>query len=143
MRRMTASILLTLAACQTAWAGGRLEIRDAWIRTAPPGAKMLAGYATLRNAGDAPLTVTAASSEAFGGVTLHETVEVDGVARMRALGEVEIAPGASVAFAPGGKHFMLMQPKGAVAAGSRVKIHVETKPGDGASADFVVRDGAP
>lgn len=143
MRRLMALALLTLAASQTALAAGRLEVRGAWIRTAPPGAMMLAGYATLRNIGDAPLTVTGAGSEAFGDVSLHETVEADGIARMKALGDVEIAPGASVVFAPGGKHLMLMRPKHVIKSGESIKIRIETKSGEGVSVDFVVRDAAP
>jgi copper(I)-binding protein len=135
--------MLALAANPPAHAAGRLQIVDAWIRTAPPGAMMLAGYATLRNAGDAPLTVVGADSTAFADVSLHESVEADGVARMRALGAIEIAPGASVVLAPGGKHLMLMRPKGESAAGTKVKIHIATQAGEGAVADFVVRDAAP
>jgi copper(I)-binding protein len=143
MRRTIALFMLALTLSQTALAAGRLEIDRAWIRTAPPGAMMLAGYATLRNTGDAPLTVVGASSETFGDASLHESVEVDGVARMKALGPLEIAPGASVVFAPGGKHLMLMRPKGEIKPGGSIKIHIEAKPGDGATADFVVRDTAP
>lgn len=143
MWRRVVLFLLALAASSAVSAAGRLEISGAWIRTAPPGAMMLAGYATLHNAGDAPLTVTGASSEAFGDVSLHESVEVDGVARMKALGEIDIAPGASVVLAPGGKHLMLMRPKGEVKAGESIKIRFETKSAGVASADFVVRDAAP
>lgn len=143
MRRLSLLLLSALATGQTALAAGRLEIEGAWIRTAPPGAMMLAGYATLRNTGDAPLTVAAASSEAFGDVSLHESVEVDGVARMKALGAIDIAPGASVVLAPGGKHLMLMHPKHEIKVGESIKIHVATKSGEDASADFVVRDAAP
>jgi len=143
MRRWVVSIALGLLASQTVIAAGRLEAAGGWIRTAPPGAMMLAGYATLRNAGDAPLTVTGADSAAFGDVSLHESVEVDGVARMKALGSIEIAPGASVVLAPGGKHLMLMRPKGEIKAGESIKIHIATKSGGGIDAGFVVRDSAP
>lgn len=143
MRRLITLLALALMTNQAAQAAGRLEVSGAWIRTAPPGAMMLAGYATLRNSGDAPLTVTGADSEAFGDVSLHESVEVDGVARMKALGPVEIAPGASVVLAPGGKHLMLMRPKRALASGESIKIHIATASGEGASADFVVRDAVP
>lgn len=143
MRRWAVSIVLGFAASHAAVAAGRLEVAGAWIRTAPPGAMMLAGYATLRNAGDAPLTVTGADSAAFSDVSLHESVEVNGIARMKALGSIEIAPGASVALAPSGKHLMLMRPKGEIKAGESIKIHIETKGGEGAAAVFVVRDAAP
>ncbi len=121
-------------------AAGRLVVDDARIRAAPPGVAMLAGYATLHNTGDAPVMVTGASSPDFGDVSLHESVNQNGVERMRPLGDVSIAPGASVVFAPGGKHFMLMDPKRALKAGDTVKIQISTKPGPSADAEFVVRD---
>ena len=143
MRRLITLMVLTLASIEAASAAGRLEVTGAWIRTAPPGAMMLAGYATLRNTGDAPLTVIGADSEAFGDVSLHESIEIDGVARMSALGSIEIAAGASVVLAPGGKHLMLMRPKAEPKSGGSIKIHIAAKPGEGTTANFVVRDAAP
>jgi copper(I)-binding protein len=142
MRFALATLLVAFAA-SVAHAAGRLVIEQAWIRTPPPGAMMLAGYARLRNAGDAPLVVVGASSAAFGAVSLHETVHADGVEHMRALAPLTIAPGAAVEFAPGGRHLMLMQPKQALGPGDRVPIHVEAQDGGGADAPFVVGDAAP
>jgi copper(I)-binding protein len=135
--------LLALTSGVAAHAAGRLVVGGAWIRTAPPGAMMLAGYATLRNAGDAPIRVRGASSDAFGAVSLHETVETGGVEHMRALGGIDIAPGDSVRLAPGGKHLMLMRPARELAAGARLEIHFDADSGNGTNAEFVVRDDAP
>jgi hypothetical protein len=137
------AFLLVAGSVQTAAAAGRLEIAHAWIRTAPPGAMMQAGYAILRNSGDAPLVISGAHSEDFGDVSLHQTLEENGVERMRALGEVTLAPGARLVFAPGGRHLMLMQPRRELKSGDRVKIHLDTKSGDGATAEFRVQDDAP
>ena len=135
--------LILIGTAMHAAAAGHLVVENAWIRAAPPGATMLAGYAMLKNAGDAPVVVTGASSADFGDVSLHESVNENGVESMRPLGEVAIAPGASVAFAPGGKHFMLMDAKRGLKAGDVAKIHISTKSGSGADADFAVRDAAP
>jgi copper(I)-binding protein len=143
IRFAIAGLLLACGWLHTASAAGRLQIEQAWIRSAAPGAMMLAGYATLRNSGDAPLIVTAASSADFGDVSLHQSSEENGVARMRALADVVVAPGERVVFAPGGKHFMLMKSKRELKPGDSVKIHLDTKVGDGATAEFVVRDDAP
>jgi periplasmic copper chaperone A len=124
-------------------AAGRLQIEGAWIRTAPPGAMMLAGYARLHNVGDVPLVVNSADSADFGSVSLHQTISDNGVERMRALGDIEIAPGADIDFTPGAKHFMLMRPRRELNAGAKVSIHISTNSGDGATAEFVVRDDAP
>ena len=135
--------LILFGAAMRAAAAGHLVVENAWIRAAPPGAAMLAGYATLKNDGDAAVVLTGASSPDFGDISLHESFNENGVARMRPLGDVSIAPGASVAFAPGGKHFMLMDAKRALKAGDAAKIHISTKSGSGADADFAVRDAAP
>jgi len=141
--RLPVALVVLLLAMGDAHAAGRLVVEHAWIRTAPPSALMLAGYATLRNDGDAPLTVNGADSTDFADVQLHMTVLEDGVERMRPTGKIEIAPGKSVEFAPGAKHFMLVRPKRELRAGEKVKIHISTMGGDGANADFVVRDSAP
>lgn len=141
--RLNFGLLLALGCAANAHAAGRLVVEHAWIRAAPPGAAMLAGYATLQNAGDAPVVVTGANSADFGDVSLHESVNQNGVERMRPLGDVSIAPGASVVFAPGGKHFMLMDARRELKTGDSVKIHISTKSGSGADADFAVRDAAP
>ena len=135
--------LLLFCIAANAAAAGHLRVEHAWIRAAPPGVPMLAGYATLRNDGDAPVVVVGASSADFDDVSLHESFSENGMERMRALGEVTIAPGSSVVFAPGGKHFMLMDGKRQLKSGDAVKIHISTKNGPGADAEFTVRDSAP
>lgn len=127
----------------TTHAAGRLEASAAWIRAAPPGSMMLAGYVSLRNSGDAPLTVVGADSAAFRSVSMHESLEENGVVRMHPLGKFAIAPGESVTFASGGKHLMLVQPLRQLKSGDAVRIHIATESGEGASADFTVRDSAP
>jgi copper(I)-binding protein len=141
--RLNCCWLLLIGYATHASAAGNVVVENAWIRAVPPGAAMLAGYATLKNTGDAPIVVNGANSAEFGDVSLHESVNENGVERMRPLGDVAIAPGASVVFAPSGKHFMLMDPKRALKAGDTLKIHISTKSGPGADADFMVRESAP
>lgn len=124
-------------------AAGKLDVSDAWIRAAPPNAMMLAGYATLHNAGDAPITINAVSAAGFDDTSMHETVLVGDVSKMRPLATLTIAPGASVTFAPGGKHIMLMQPTTSPAPGNRVVITFNFADGGQRSADFLIRDAAP
>jgi periplasmic copper chaperone A len=111
-----------LAAGGSAHADGKLGITDAWIRPPPPGATMLAGYATLSNTGDAPLTVLAVQSQGFRMASLHETIVDGDVSRMRELHRLVIEPGATVALRPGGKHLMLMHPRHQVAVGEKVEL---------------------
>jgi copper(I)-binding protein len=139
--RLIFALPLLLLAIARANAAGHLVVDAAWIRAAPPGAMMLAGYATLRNDGDAPLQVIGAASADFGEISLHESVEENGVERMRALGPFTIAAGASVKFAPGGKHFMLMQARRALQTGDAVAIDIATDAGVFTSSSFRVLEG--
>ena len=140
----TAPLALALFAWSgMAFASGQLSIRDAWIRTPPPGARMLAGYAVLRNGGEQSIAVTGADSTDFASASLHESSETNGVERMRALERVDVGPQREVALKPGGMHLMLMQPRRELKAGDRVVLHLQTADGQGGVADFVVRDDAP
>jgi copper(I)-binding protein len=139
---LMASVVLS-ASIANVQAAGRLVVEQAWIRSVPPGAMMLAGYASLRNEGDTPLTLTGADSADFAGVSMHQSIVENGVERMRPLDHIDIAPGARVEFAPGGKHFMLMRPAHELKAGEKVKIHIATEAGAGATAEFVLREEAP
>ena len=113
---------LLLLVAQGAQAEGRLGVFDAWIRGAPPGAAMMAGYATLTNDGDEPLTVLTVQSDAFRMTSLHETIVNEGVVKMRDIHRLVIAPGQSVRLEPGGRHLMLMQPRQPVVIGEKVAI---------------------
>lgn len=135
--RSTLCWLLLLVGHAAGAAG--LELREAWIREAPPGARMLAGYAELANTGTAPLRVTGARSADFGAVELHEMRMDGGVMRMRALAAIEVPAGGSVRLAPGGNHLMLMRPTRALRAGDRVEIVFELEGASAVAAEFVVR----
>lgn len=134
---------LMLATTTHASAAGHLLIEHAWTREAPPGAMMRAGYAVLRNDGDAVIEISAAQSEIFGDVSIHETVLENGVSRMHELKGLQIAPGTQVALAPGGKHLMLMDPKTSVVAGTPIELTLILADGRKVSAAFVVSAEAP
>lgn len=82
-----------------------------WIRAAPPGAMMLAGYLRIDNPGPEPLRLLRVHSEDFGAIEVHRTEVVDGVSRMREITDLNVPAGGSVLLEPGGMHLMLMQPR--------------------------------
>ena len=141
-RFSVAALTLLAAISSDASAAGHLVVEGGWIRSAPPGAAMLAGYATLHNVGDAPVVVTGVETADFGSASLHKSSNDNGVEHMQALGDLQIAPGARVALAPGGNHIMLMQPKKELRKDESVPIHIVTKGGDSIVGIFVVRDDA-
>jgi periplasmic copper chaperone A len=138
-----AVVWLLLAAAAPAHAAGRLEVSGGWIRTPPPNAMMLAAYATVRNTGDAPVIFSGATSADFGDVSLHETIEQNGLERMRALGRIVLGPGETLTLVPGGRHLMLMKPIRALREGDTVDIRFLTESSGSITAKFVVREEAP
>ncbi len=116
-----AAVAMLLSAA-TAHAAGKLGVYDAWIRAAPPGSTTLAGYATLTNTGDAPLSILTVQSDAFRQSSIHETILERGVAKMRELPRIDLAPGATIGMKPGGAHLMLMDPRHPIVAGEKVEI---------------------
>ena len=102
-----AAIVCIVTACSTA---GQPPLVASAVRVVEPrpGTTTGAAYLTLSNPGGAPVTVTAVTSPQYDAVHLHESVAEDGVARMRPLPSLLIAPGASERLEPGGKHLMLL-----------------------------------
>ena len=71
-------------------------------------AKAGAAYMSITNNGDTPDRLVAVKAD-FPKVMLHATVEKDGIARMVHLHDgVELNPGETISFAPGGLHVMFM-----------------------------------
>lgn len=104
-----------------ALAGDDLVIGDPWSPEAPPG-RMMAGFMTLQNTGDAPIALIGGESPQFGHVEIHTMVMDDGVMRMRKLDELVIEPGETAELKSGGLHVMLMQPKGSFSVGDTIDI---------------------
>ena len=66
-----------------------------------------AGYFTIQNDGDAPVTVMTIDIQGTQMVMMHETVDVGGKARMDMLQSLEVPAHQAVKFEPGGKHLMI------------------------------------
>ncbi len=117
----------------------RVSVRGAWVREAPPSMTMMAGYMELRNNTSRPQVLVAASSSGFETVMIHRTIVKDGMARMVHASQVELTPNASLTFAPGGYHLMLMNPKRTLRAGDPVVINLEFRGGLVLPVSFEVR----
>lgn len=133
-----ATLLLALLTSPAAHATG-LAVEDPWIRAAPPGAEVLAGYAMLRNGGATAITLSGARSDAFARVELHEMSMEGGVMRMRPLAGIVLQARGEAKLAPGGTHLMLMQPKRALKVGDVVDVELLDASGAAHAAKFIVR----
>lgn len=110
-----------LVAAQAAVAGD-LELAGAWLREPPPGRAMLAIYLEARNAGARPLTVAGVRVDGAASAGLHESVQENGMVRMRDVGAITIAPGETLRFVPGGLHVMVYGRAAAPRVGEQVGV---------------------
>ncbi|MGB5258924.1 MAG: copper chaperone PCu(A)C [Gammaproteobacteria bacterium] len=122
-------LLCVLLPVLPAWAEMNIAVSNAWVREAPPGATVLAGYLTITNRGNAHATVTGVSAEDFSSVEIHRIVMEDGVARMLSAGQLEIPAGDSFVLEPGGYHLMLFNPVRPLIAGDNVELLLHVKDG--------------
>jgi copper(I)-binding protein len=91
---------------------GSIHIEHPWSRATPKGASIAGGYLVIENRGTAPDRLVGGSSEIAGHFEIHEMKMAGGVMTMRPLeGGIEIAPGKSVKFEPGGYHLMFLDLK--------------------------------
>lgn len=104
---------------------GTLLIQHPWSRATAEGMPMGVAYLSITNHGKVADTLLAASTPAAGSVEIHQTTIVDGMARMRPLPGIEIAPGATVKIEPGGTHLMLVDLKAPLTAGKSVPLTLE------------------
>ncbi|MBW8313089.1 MAG: copper chaperone PCu(A)C [Rhizobium sp.] len=142
-RLLLGSLLFALASAASAATACAPTIDKPWVRSAPPGAKSLAGYLVLRNGCDAPVAVVDVESLDFGMPMIHRTVEEGGVSRMRPAGKLEIPPGGELRFEPGGLHLMLMRPLRPLADGDVARVRLVLADGRRVFAEFPVRRAAP
>lgn len=100
---------------------GSLEIMAPWSRATPKGAPTAIGYMTIKNNGTAPDRLIGGSVDFARGFQLHSMVMENGVAKMRELKGVDVAPGQTIEFKPGGSHVMFVGLEHPLAQGQHVK----------------------
>jgi copper(I)-binding protein len=121
----------------TALAAG-LSIEHPWMRFIIK-ARPAAGYFVLHNGTNAPVELTGAASPACGSLMLHQTKEVNGVAKMLPVGSLKVPPGGEITFQPGSYHLMCMEPSAAIAAGKSVPVTLKFSGGQSLTARFPVK----
>jgi copper(I)-binding protein len=98
-----------------------VSVSDARMRWLP-GDLPMAGYFVVTSHAPGPVRLLGAASPAFGNVMMHRSLEESGVTRMVHVDGVDLAPGQSVAFAPGSYHLMLMGRTQELHAGEEVPV---------------------
>jgi copper(I)-binding protein len=84
-----------------------ITVDKVWARPSAGAAKTSAAYFTVSDAGK-PDRLTGVSTPAAAMAELHETINDNGIMKMRGVPGIALEPGKPVIFAPGGYHVMLM-----------------------------------
>lgn len=117
----TLAAVATLASAHD-YTKGAIKIDHPWSRATPRGAQVAGGYLVIENKGADADRLVSATSEISGRVELHEMTVQNGVMKMRPLVRgLEIEPGATAKFEPGGLHVMFMNLKRPLKQGDKFK----------------------
>ncbi|MDR5854399.1 copper chaperone PCu(A)C [Caballeronia sp. LZ062] len=98
-----------------------LEAHDCWVRAMPPNLPS-SGYFVVSNNGDAPATLTAANSPAFGMTMMHKSENKGGTATMAPVDSADVPAHGTLQFAPKGYHLMMEQPAKPLKIGSTIPL---------------------
>jgi periplasmic copper chaperone A len=118
-----------------------LRVHDSWARPTSPIATVGAAYMTITNHGTGIDKLLGASSPVAAEVQLHGSTDDNGVMRMRPVDGLEIAPHGSATMDPGGMHFMLMELKAPLVAGSHFPLTLKFEQAGDVTVDIVVQEG--
>jgi len=109
---LTSILLLLLLSGGQAYAQtsgqNAIVVERPWARATPAGSRTGAVYVALINNGSSSDSLLSATTPVADQVQFHSASEENGISRMREMRTVEVAPGARVAFSPGGLHIMVV-----------------------------------
>jgi copper(I)-binding protein len=104
------------------YADGSLVVSDDWIVAAPPNARVIAGYMTIKNKSSQTRKLIKVSSGHFKRIEIHRTEMHDDVMRMVPQDELEIPAEGAVSLQPGSYHLMLIGPESVPKEGEKIKL---------------------
>ncbi len=131
--------LLTVPAQAETVTAGSLKISASWARATPKGAGVGGGYLTITNTGTTPDRLIGGSTDISKTFEVHQMSMDNGVMKMRMLPKgLEIKPGETVTFKPGGYHLMFMGLKHQLMQGQHFKATLEFEKAGKVDVDFAI-----
>jgi periplasmic copper chaperone A len=122
---MTLTLLgLTAGALAAETKVGEVVINDPWVRASLGATGTSAAYMTIEVTGDHSDRLLGARSPLAEHAQLHAHVMDQGVARMRPVEAIEVAPGTPTVLAPGGLHIMLTGIQGKLTPGQTMPLEL-------------------
>jgi copper(I)-binding protein len=119
---LTAALLLAAAASAHQYSVGSLVIDHPWSRPTAEGMPMGVAYLSITNNGPREDELLEAHTPLAAHVEFHRSTFDAGMARMRPVSTLIIAPNSTVTAAPGGLHLMLVDLNSALVAGTSIPL---------------------
>lgn len=85
---------------------------------------MSAGYLSVTNSTGRAIVLKGITSDSVGKIEVHETINENGLMKMRELGSVVIQPGTTFKMAPKGNHMMLLDLKHPLTSGELLDMEL-------------------
>lgn len=139
MKRAFLITALTLLAACGQVGEPDLKLGNAWARPTrgdAPGAV----YVTIENKGEADDRLTGAFTDHAAMAMVHQNELVNGVARMRMAGEINIPAGNRIQMVPGGTHIMLEGLRAPLKKGDRFDLVLKFRKGGDKAVKVTVAD---
>jgi hypothetical protein len=118
--RLFAFVFVSALATPPAWS--QVQIERPWIRATTPGAKVAAGYMTIRNTSRQPDRLVGGASPVAGKLETHVHIRDGDILRMREVKGYDIPARGSFELKPGGAHLMLVNLKQPLKEGDKVPV---------------------
>lgn len=115
---------LLFAPAVRAGTASSVSVADAWARASPGAAGTGAAYASLMSRGQ-PDSLVGASTPVAATAEVHETIEENGVMKMRSVQAVPLPADQMVTLKPGGLHIMLTGLKQKLVAGQSFPLTLQ------------------
>ena len=139
-RSLLLSPALLLALGTGAFASDIMVMNAVAPKSLTADAPTAAVYLMLMNHGSASDTITATATPVAAHAMMHQSLEENGVMKMREVGNFELKAGAMIAFAPGGYHIMLTGLKAPLKTGDSFPITLTFKTAGDVTVDVKVVD---
>ena len=117
------SIIFFLAACEKN--GSSISLNNLEIYAPLPGNTVTSGYTKITNNTDVTISIDSITSPDFETVEIHETIIVNGIARMIEIEQLTIPANNDIVLKRGGKHFMFFDPTKNINIGQNIKLNIK------------------
>jgi copper(I)-binding protein len=131
-------LALVAFAFSTASAWAQVDIEKPWIRATAPGAKVAAGYMTVRNTSTQADRLIGGTSPMAAKVETHIHVKDGEILRMREVKGYDIPAKGVLELKPGGAHLMLVDIKQPLKEGDKVPVTLKFERAGEVKVDFHV-----